>query len=380
MNSNNHSPAAIPVGFVEALPQTHDIHVIRDELCVVEAAHAASFNPKGRDILAAASRPADADQIVLQVLKAGGLESISLDESADLTLGTKFVLATGDRTFRFTIDGMPYEWPYAKISGAMLRELAGGNADADLDILRRGAGVPVSLKELVDLTQAGVEQFIKVTKTKTWKLQVQGETLEYDVPEVKVSEAMTRAGFDPKKAWHIYLIVKNQPKQEVSLDYIVDLRKPGIEKIRLMQRNVDNGDGQHQTQRRQFKVLKVDEQFLDGMGLRWEAVVVDGQAQWLVIHDYLLPAGYAPQTVQLALNIPKDYPAAQIDMFYFWPHVCLVSGRAIPSTQVTATVDGNVFQGWSRHRNAASKWDENSDNVRTHMALIETCLSKELGE
>jgi len=216
-------------------------------------------------------------------------------------------------------------------------------------------------------------------KEDTWKLKVQGETLEYDVPEVKVSDAMTRAGFDPKKAWHIYLIVKDQPKQEVSLDYIVDLRAPGIEKIRLMQRNVDNGDGQQKARRRQFQMLKVDEQFLDGMGLRWEAVV-EGQAQWLVIHDYRLPAGYSPETVRLALNIHKDYPAAQIDMFYFWPHVRLSSGREIPSTQVTATVDGNVFQGWSRHRNEASKWDENSDNVRTHMALVETCLAKELGE
>ncbi|MBA2960707.1 MULTISPECIES: E2/UBC family protein [Ramlibacter] len=216
-------------------------------------------------------------------------------------------------------------------------------------------------------------------KKSTWKLKVQGETLEYDVPEVRVSDAMTRAGFDPKKAWHIYLIVKDQPKQEVPLDYVVDLRMPGIEKIRLMQRNVDNGDGQQQAQRRQFKVLKADEQFLDGMGLRWEAAV-EGEAQWLVIHDYQLPAGYSPQTVQLALNIHKDYPAAQIDMFYFWPHVRLASGREIPSTQVTATVDGHVFQGWSRHRNEASKWDEYSDNIRTHMALVETCLAKELGE
>ena len=208
---------------------------------------------------------------------------------------------------------------------------------------------------------------------------MQGETLEYDAPEVKVSDAMIRAGFDPNKAWHIYLIVKGQPKQEVASDYIVDLRTQGIEKIRLMQRNVDNGDGQYQAQRHQFKMLKIDEEFLNGTGLRWEAVV-EGQARWLLIHDYQLPAGYSSQTVRLALNIHQDYPASQIDMFYFWPFVRLASGQEIPSTQVRATVDGNEFQGWSRHRNEASKWDEYSDNVRTHMALVETCLAKELGE
>lgn len=377
METSNHLTAAPPPDTTNA--HAHDIHVIRDELCTVEVTRTVSLSPKGEDILAAAGRPADANQIVLQVLKVGGLESISLEEPVNLTLGTKFVLATGDRTFRFAIDGKPYEWPYARISGEILRELAGAGADQELDILRRGAGAPVPPKELIDLAEAGVEHFVKITKKKTWKLKVQGETLEYDVPEVKVSEAMTRAGFDPKKAWHIYLIVKDQPKQEVSLDYSVDLRKPGIEKIRLMQRNVDNGDGQHQAQRRQFKVLKVDEQFLDGMGLRWEAVL-EGEARWLVIHDYQLPVGYTPQAVRLALNIHKDYPAAQIDMFYFWPHVRPTSGGEIPSTQVTATMDGMVFQGWSRHRNEASKWDENSDNVRTHMALVETCLGKELGE
>ena len=51
--------------------------------------------------------------------------------------------------------------------------------------------------------------------------------LDYSTPEVRVGSAMERAGFDPKKAWHIYLMIKGQPKQEVSVDYIVDLRTPG---------------------------------------------------------------------------------------------------------------------------------------------------------
>lgn len=378
MKTGNSLPPAIPLGTTDSRSQVHQIYVIRNELCVLEVVHASS-KPTGKDILAAADRPAQADQVVLQVLKAGGIESISLGEPANLTLGTKFVLATGDRTFRFTIDGKPYEWPYAKVSGELLRELASTGTDQELDIHRHGAAAPVAANDLIDLSQTGVEQFVKVAKKKSWRLKVQGETLEYDVPKVKVSDAMSRAGFDPNKAWHIYLIVAGQPKQEVPLDYIVDLRMPGIEKIRLMQRNVDNGDGQTQALRRQFNVLKADKQFLEGLGLRWEAVVV-GDSQWLIIHGFQLSEGYFPQTVQLALNIHKDYPAAQIDMFYVWPPVRLTSGREIPSTQVTSTLDGNVFQGWSRHRNEASKWDEHVDNVRTHMALVETCLAKELGE
>lgn len=143
--------AAAPLGTTNASAHTQHIHVIRDELCVVEAVQALTFSPKGKDILVAAGRPTDADQIVLQLLKAGGLESISLEEQANLALGTKFVLATGDRTFRFTIDGKSHEWPYSKVSGEVLHELAGAGTDQDLDILRHGAAVPVLPQELIDL-------------------------------------------------------------------------------------------------------------------------------------------------------------------------------------------------------------------------------------
>lgn len=91
-------------------------------------------------------------------------------------------------------------------------------------------------------------------------------------------------------------------------------------------------------------------------------------------------AGFSPQRAMLALDIPKDYPAAQIDMFYFAPFADRTDGVAIPNTQVRAVIAGVEFQGWSRHRNAASVWDAEADNVRTHLALVESCLSKELGE
>ena len=84
--------------------------------------------------------------------------------------------------------------------------------------------------------------------------------------------------------------------------------------------------------------------------------------------------------VQLALEIVLDYPAAQIDMFYFLPFVSLANGQEVPSTQVRAVIKGATFQGWSRHRNGASAWDPNSDSVQTQLALIESCMTKELGE
>jgi hypothetical protein len=212
-----------------------------------------------------------------------------------------------------------------------------------------------------------------------WKLIVQGVVLEYHQPKVKAADAMADAGFDPQKAWHIYLIVHGQ-KTEITPDTIVDLSTPGIEKIRLMQRNVDNGEGQQPAPRRLFKLLASDHEYLDALGLRWETVLEGEDGRWLLIHDYRLPAGFAPITTTLALAIAKDYPAAQIDMFYFTPFVGRTNGAVIPNIQVRAKIGGVEYQGWSRHRNAAAPWDSATDSVRTHLALVESCLAKEIGE
>ncbi|WOI47868.1 E2/UBC family protein [Acidovorax sp. BLS4] len=366
-------PAAAPLGTANAQP--HDIHVIRDELCVVEAVPVPRHSLEGKDILAAAGRPADADHIVLQVLKTGGLETIRLHEQANLALGTKFVLATGDRLYRFGVGEDSYEWPYRFISGQLIRELAAVPDNQQIEILRNGVAAVVLPAERIDLAEPGVENFAKVTKV--WKLKVHGVIQEWDKPEVKVADALARGGYDPK-SWDILLIVQGE-KTKVTPDYVVDLRTPGIEKIRLMQRTVINGDGQTLAARRQFKVLADDEKFLDDLGLRWETVL-EAERRWLLIHDYQLPVGYAPSVVTLALDIHRDYPVTQIDMFYFTPFVRRANGAEIPSTQVRAMIGGMEFQGWSRHRTEASKWDEHTDNVRSHMVLVDTCLAKELDE
>lgn len=134
-------PAAAPLGTANA--QAHDIHVIRDELCVVEAVPVPRHSLEGKDILAAAGRPADADHIVLQVLKTGGLETIRLHEQANLALGTKFVLATGDRLYRFGVGEDSYEWPYRFISGQLIRELAAVPDNQQIEILRNGVAAVV---------------------------------------------------------------------------------------------------------------------------------------------------------------------------------------------------------------------------------------------
>jgi Prokaryotic E2 family E/Multiubiquitin len=334
-------------------------------------------DPTGALILQAAG-VTEPTALLLQRLPSGDLESIRLSETPNLKASNEFIVSFGDRTFNFVVNASQMVWHAAHISGATLRRLAMLEDSVDLLLLRPGAE-PEEVQDhtIVDLASRGVEKF--VTRPRKWKLRVQAVTLDFDVPEVMVGDAMTIAGFDPKKAWKIYLLVAGKPKKEVDVNYIVDLRTPGIERIRLMQRNVDNGEATAAAVRREFALLPVDVKFLDGTGLKWETVKA-GERRWLVIKGYETLPGYQPASVTLALDIPKDYPQAQIDMFYFSPVVSRCDGAAIPNTHVTATIDDVQFQGWSRHRTEAHKWDPNSDNVGTHFALVEHSLAREFGE
>jgi hypothetical protein len=320
----------------------------------------------------------DPDVLLLQRLDTGELETIRAHEKPDLLAGRDFIFARGDRSYSFTVDDKQMVWSSARVSGAFLRTLARVPDDAELVLTRAGAD-PELIEDatVVDLAQPGVEKF--ASRSRKWKLRVQAVTLEFDTPMVKVSDAMREAGFDPTKAWNIFLLVAGQPKKEVDVNYIVDLRTPGIERIRLMQRNVDNGELPAATLRREFALLAVDVKFLDRAGLNWQTVKA-GERRWLLIHDYEPLPGYQPRKVTLALDIPKDYPQAQIDMFYFAPAVVRSDGIAIPNTHVTAAIGGVTYQGWSRHRTAAHKWDPNTDNVGTHLALVEHSLAREFGE
>lgn len=212
----------------------------------------------------------------------------------------------------------------------------------------------------------------------TWKLNVQGVVLTLHEPNIVVRTAIKEAGFDPTKNWIIVLRVRDQPKREVSLDDVIDLRMPGIEKLRLTPKEVNNGEVAVQA-RRHFALLDVDERFLNGLGLWWETVI-DGGRRWLLIHDYPVPNGYTTSRTLLALEIPPTYPGAQIDMFYTHPPLALKTGRAIERTQVSASIQGQPFNGWSRHRGELSKWNPATDNVSTHLALVESALAKEVGE
>jgi|GEM_PF-1075075 len=282
---------------------------VADETLAFRSVQIGDLTPTGAQLAAAAGYKPGQNAAVLQVLANGGLEDVRPDEMVDLRESDRrFVIVLSDRLYRVLIDGERFDWPCRVITGAVVRKL--GRVDADRAIyLERGDEVDriIGPNDLVDLDKPGVESF--ASRKQSWKLNVQGVTLDAPTPAIKVSDALTEAGFDPNKGWHIFLKVVGKPKRAVELTDIIDLTEPGIEKLRLTPKEINNGEA-HPAPRREFDVLEVDEKHLQALGLRWETVI-DTERRWLLIHNYPVPVGYTVTRTLLALELPPTYPGAQ---------------------------------------------------------------------
>jgi Prokaryotic E2 family E len=129
------------------------------------------------------------------------------------------------------------------------------------------------------------------------------------------------------------------------------------------------------TLRRQFEVLPGDRQFLDEYGLPWETIV-DG-SQWVLIHEFSTHEGYNHPRVSIAVRMETGYPNTELSMVYILPALARKDGVVLGATQATQTIDGKVFQRWSRHRTAQNPWKIGRDNLGSHVILIEDWLVRE---
>jgi hypothetical protein len=176
-----------------------------------------------------------------------------------------------------------------------------------------------------------------------WKLNVQGVVIESPQPEIVVRQAIKQAGFNPDTPWIIVLKVAGEPKREVDLSFVIDLRHKGIEKLRLTPRQINNGE-MSAPRRIEFAMLPQDEEHLDRLGLHWETLV-DAGRRWLILRDYPLPPGYQTAAATIGIEVPVSYPGAQLDMFYC-RHVLLPSavGAPVEGSNSSDAADRNGYR------------------------------------
>lgn len=366
----------IPTDDIDAVI-LHTINVA-DQTLTYRQVSIDDLTPTGTQIAIAAGFKSVDGVSVLQVLATGDLEDVRPNETVDLRReGGRFVIVESDRAYRLTIDGQRFDWPCRIVSGGLLRKL--GQVPTDKVIYFERQDQPdrqIDDHDLVDLDAAGVESF--VTRKLVWKLNVQGVVLELFAPTIVAREALVEAGFNPDQGWHIFLKIVGQQKQPVELTTVIDLRTPGIEKLRLTPKDVNNGEAPVMPCRA-FSLLDIDEAHLNRLGLKWETLV-EAERRWLLLHDYPLPVGYTVSHSKIALEVPPTYPGAQIYGFYAYPPLALSSGRVIASTQLRGVLLGVEYHGWSRNRGPAAPWDATTDNVVTQLALVDAALTKEVDE
>lgn len=331
--------------------------------------------PTGMQIAEAAGLAPTPKVTVLQWLE-HGLEDVRPTETINLRDGyNRFIVAESDGSWRMFIDGVRYDWPASRIPASVARTLASVPANKAIFLVDPDQGeVFVADNTMLDLSQPGVENL--VTRVPSWKLNVQGVILTIHMPKIPVRQALEQAGVNADQGWHIYLIVQGQDKREVQLADEIDLTTSGIEKLRLTPKDVNNGEV-GSAAIRQFRMLPADESYLDKTFPGWLAIIENGR-QWILLPDYKIPVGYSLSTTNMALEIPPTYPMAQIDMFYLYPEVALSTGNPIPATQHRENIHGKHYQRWSRHRSGRSMWRPGTDNVMTHLALVESALLKEV--
>ncbi len=313
--------------------------------------------------------------VVLQWLEGGDIEELRPDETVDLARDrpTRFIVAETDRLFRLVLNERSISWPRRNIEEAVLRTLGEIAEDERLFVRREDvADEPIPAGGHLALADGGVE--VVYARKETWKLNVQNVQIVSAASTIVVRDALVQAGFDPSQGW-IIVLKTSEGKHQVSIDDVVDLRLPGIEKLRLTPREINNGEAP--ARERSFAILPADQAGLDARNLNWETVVDSGR-RWLILRDVELPQGFNHGKATIAIEVPTTYPMAELDMFYCYPALSRLDGRPIPQTQVTEAIQGRSFQRWSRHRGGASPWRAGTDNVLTHLALVEASLLREV--
>lgn len=335
--------------------------------------------PTGRQILNAVGKTPAEQHLLLLIDDKGVFEEVNLDEQVDVYQRgvEQFIAFDSDRLFYVALNGQRFPWGEANIREEILRKV--GHIPEDHDIWLERRSEPDQLLEDgvgVDLEEPGLERLY--TRPRSWQLNVQGVIVKSEQPTIVARDALERAGFNPDKGWILVLKVKGDPKQTIKMDDVIDLRKPGIEKLRLTPAEINNGETATASVS-DFALLERDVAYLKQLGLYWETRLV-GTRRWLIIHEYALPSGYNHEQVNLAIEIPTAYPDAKLDMFFVHPALTLANGRGIGQTESRENILGKVYQRWSRHLNGATRWNPLTDSVITHLAVVEESLLREVGQ
>jgi len=224
------------------------------------------------------------------------------------------------------------------------------------------------IADLEELAKAGHD----VPETQTYRIKVDKEKYDVDVPEMTVREILVLAGKEPVEQFALYQKPKGGKPVKLDINDTVDFRAPGIERFTTLP--LDQREGE--AQRKNFRMPEEDMEFLESLGYAYDLVAL-GEDRRVVIYGIEIPDGYNVKIADVHFRIMTGYPDQQIDMWYFTPALSRADGRGIRALS-PLTFDGKTWQQWSRHRTPGNPWRPGIDNLSTHYNLTLEWLLLEL--
>ena len=209
---------------------------------------------------------------------------------------------------------------------------------------------------------------------KQYRIRIDKQHYIVDVPEMKGREILALAGKTPDK-----FLLRQKTKsgvEEIGSEQLVSFVHHGIERFMTIPNEVQEGEAM--PPRLHFDPLATDMEFLNSLGLRWEAVV-EGAVKTYVIYNWPIPDGYNVTLADVHVRLNNGYPDTQIDMAYFCPPLARKDSRHVGGLTVLQ-FDGREWQQWSRHRTQNSMWRIGEDDLSTHMALVSDWLRVEMSK
>jgi hypothetical protein len=213
-----------------------------------------------------------------------------------------------------------------------------------------------------------------IPHAKRYVIRIDKEKRVVHTPELTGKMILELVGKTPDK-FKLYEHFPGKQPQPIQPDQEVHLHKHHVERFTTMAKDTTEGRTTAAL-RRDFRLPLLDEQYLDSLGLPWEAMK-DGGLLWLIVHDWNIDVGYNVRTVRIALQIPGGYSDNQIDMVYFFPALERADRRPI-ATISSQPIYGEIYQRWSRHRTPANPWRPGVDDISTHLTLVDEWLRREL--
>ena len=236
------------------------------------------------------------------------------------------------------------------------------------------AGGEVVIVELVEREEHVKHHHDKpAPHAKHYAFRVDKTRVVVDKPLIDGEQILAKVGKTPEK-YKLYQHKRGHQPIQIGPKEVVDLRAPGVERFTTMPKDTTEGRNDVDA-KRDFRLPSSDEEYLDGLDLKWETVL-DAKLRWLLVHGWKVPQGYNHGVVTLALLIPDSYSDGQIDMVYFREHLARQDGRPIPQL-ANQLIGGAQWQRWSRHRTSANPWRAGVDDVASHLGLVDEWLRRE---